>query len=99
MNHQPGGAGLNAEREALPLSSSPSRPTQIGRITAAQARMARAATGKTQGYVAQKVGCALGTVCMCEQNPESISFRNAEAIVDFTKIVVSSLSLMPTDTP
>lgn len=73
-----GDAGL---RELQPLSSPPlRRPAQIGRITAVQARMARAALGRTQGDVATATGCAIKTIVHFEGNSESASRKNANVI-------------------
>jgi DNA-binding XRE family transcriptional regulator len=67
---------------AMPLSSStPLRPfISAGRITATQARMARAALGISQGEVAKSIGCAIKTVCMFEQNTELVSRKNSNVI-------------------
>lgn len=80
MTNQSGGAGLNAGREALPLSSSPSRPTQLGRITTIQARMARAALRKTQSEVAAGTGCHISTIFIFERNTGDVSRKNAGVI-------------------
>lgn len=65
----------------MPLSSSPQRfPTQIGRITSVQARMARVAIGRTQGEVAVATGCAIKTIVAFELNPERVSRKNANVI-------------------
>ena len=63
----------------VPLSSSvPSRPpSSDGRITAVQARMARAALGISQGDVAKFTGCAIKTVYLFEQNAALVSRKNA----------------------
>ncbi len=78
MTHQSGRAGLNAP--SAPLSSSPRFPSQLGRITAIQARMARAALGRTQGEVAAGTGCAINTIVEIERNTESVSRKNSGVI-------------------
>lgn len=66
----------------MPFSSSPPRPALplVGRITSAQARMARTALGKTQGEVAASVGVALRTLFAFEQNAGDVSKKNANVI-------------------
>lgn len=66
----------------MSFSSSPPRPALplVGRITSAQARMARAALGKTQGEVAASVGCALRTLLAFERNTGDVSKKTANAI-------------------
>ena len=81
MTHQPDAAG-SKEAQPLPLSSAPSRPTQIGRITAVQARMARAALGRSLSDVAAATGCALTTISRIE-NDGVVSRKNASAIRRF----------------
>lgn len=85
MTHQSGSvAGLNATSAAVaasPLSSTPQRfPAHLGRITAIQASMARAALGRTQGEVANGSGCSIKTVLAMESNPETVSRKNANVI-------------------
>ena len=64
-----------------PLSSSyRHRPSQIGRITPAQARMARAAIGRNQGEVARATGCAISTVHLMEHTADEVSRKNAGVI-------------------
>ena len=76
MNHQSDATGLNV---ATPLSSSLSRPAIIGRITATQARMARAALGISLADVAEATGCALITISRVE-NDGVVSRKNANVI-------------------
>lgn len=78
MTHQSGSAGLNAASPSL--SSSPRFPAKLGRITAIQARMARAALGRTQGEVATGTGCSILTIVEFEKNSESASRKNANVI-------------------
>lgn len=58
------------------------RPTQIGRITAVQARMARAAIGRSLADVAAATGCALKTISRIE-NDGVVSRKNASVIRRF----------------
>lgn len=78
MTHQSGSAGLNAA--SPPLSSGPRFPAQIGRISAIQARMARAALGRSQGDVAMATGCAISTVYLLETRADAVSKKNAGVI-------------------
>ena len=79
MTRQPDAAGLSAQQ---PLSSSPSRPTQIGRITAVQARMARAAIKKTLAEVAEATGCTKMTLSRFE-NGGALSGKTTSSIRGF----------------
>ena len=79
MIHQSDAAGLNV---ATPLSSSPSRPTQIGRITAVQARMARAALGLPMAKVAAATGCTKMTLSRFE-NGGALSGKTNSSIRNF----------------
>lgn len=76
MTHQSGGSA-SIFRESIPK---PSRPTQIGRITTTQARMARAALGKTQGEVAAGTGCSMRQIGIFEHNTGNVSKKNADVI-------------------
>jgi len=78
MTDQSGGA---EGTRGSPLSSSPRhRPTQIGRITSVQARMARAAIDRNQTQVARATGCAIGTVHLFERTADEVSKKNAGVI-------------------
>lgn len=79
MTHQSDAAGLSA---STPLSSSPSRPTKIGRITAVQARMARAAIKKTLAEVAEAIGCTKMTLSRFE-NDGALSGKTTSSIRRF----------------
>lgn len=81
MTHQPDAAG-SKEAQPLPLSSAPSRPTQIGRITAVQARMARAAIKKTLAEVAEATGCTKMTLSRFE-NGGALSGKTTSSIRSF----------------
>ena len=81
MTHQSDAAG-SKEVRPLPLSSSPSRPTQIGRITAVQARMARAAIKKTLAEVAEATGCTKMTLSRFE-NGGALSGKTTSSIRSF----------------
>lgn len=64
-----------------PLSSSHRhRPSQIGRITTTQARMARAAIDRSQTQVARATGCAISTVHLMEHTADEVSRKNAGVI-------------------
>jgi DNA-binding XRE family transcriptional regulator len=67
MTFQSDAAGLSA---STPLSSSPSRPAKIIRITGVQAHMARAALGLSMAKVASAIGCTKMTLSRFENGWE-----------------------------
>lgn len=81
MTHQSDAAG-SKEVRPLPLSSSPSRPTQIGRITAVQARMARAALGLSMAKLSSAIGCTKMTISRFE-NGGALSGKTTSSIRSF----------------
>ena len=79
MTHQSDVAGSSA---SLLLSSSPSRPAKIGRITSTQFRMARAAIKKTLAEVAAATGCTKMTLSRFE-NDGALSGKTTSSIRSF----------------
>ncbi len=81
MTHQSDAAG-SKEVRPLPLSSSPSRPSKIARITGVQARMARAAIGLSMDKVAASIGCTKMTISRFENGGE-LSGKTNSSIRNF----------------
>jgi len=81
MTHQSDAAG-SKEVRPLPLSSSPSRPAKIIRITGVQARMARAALGLSLAKVASAIGCTKMTLSRFENGWE-LSGKVLNAVRNF----------------